>query len=130
MSDQGNPPPPPQNPYENQPTAGYAAGQAPAPTGGGPVGNVGFFGALFDFSFNNFVTPKLVRALYLLGTVLLAVLWLFWVIAGFTQSAAVGLMALIIGPFVLIIYLAFFRMTLEFYLAVVRMSEDIHQRLR
>jgi hypothetical protein len=43
----------------------------------------GFFGSLFDFGVDSFVTPKT----------------------------------------------AFTRMTLEFYYAVVRMSEDIHQRL-
>jgi hypothetical protein len=38
-------------------------------------------------------------------------------------------LALVVGPIVVLLYLAFIRMTLEFYLAIVRMSQDIHTRL-
>jgi hypothetical protein len=89
----------------------------------------GFFTALFDFSFTNFVTPILVRFVYVLATVALAVTWLIFVIAGFANSLGAGLGALILGPVFVVIYLAVIRMTLEFYLSVVRMSEDIHKRL-
>jgi len=89
----------------------------------------GFFTALFDFSFTNFVTPILVRFVYLLATVALVASWLIFVFAGFVNSVGTGLAALILGPIFVIIYLAVIRMTLEFYLSVVRMSEDIHQRL-
>jgi hypothetical protein len=109
-----------------------------APTGG-PSGmssipdptseGAGFFTALFDFSFTNFVTPILVRFVYLLATVALVASWLIFVIVGFTQNVGTGLAALILGPIFVIIYLAVIRMTLEFYLSVVRMSEDIHKRL-
>jgi hypothetical protein len=110
--------PPPQEPY----------GQAPPPGPSQPSGK-GFFGALFDFSFQHFVTPMLVKVVYILATVALVVGWLFWLVAGFTQDAAFGIGVLVLGPVVLLIYLALVRMTLEFYLSVVRMSEDIHHRL-
>ena len=89
----------------------------------------GFFTALFDFSFTNFVTPILVRFVYLLATVALVASWLIFVFAGFANGVGAGLAALILGPIFVIIYLAVIRMTLEFYLSVVRMSEDIHKRL-
>ncbi|GAA2482807.1 hypothetical protein GCM10009858_20830 [Terrabacter carboxydivorans] len=89
----------------------------------------GFFTALFDFSFTNFVTPILVRFVYLLATVALVASWLIFVIIGFTQNFGTGLAALILGPVFVVIYLAVIRMTLEFYLSVVRMSEDVHKRL-
>jgi len=89
----------------------------------------GFFTALFDFSFTNFVTPILVRFVYLLATVALVATWLIFVFVGFAQGAGTGLTALILGPVFVVIYLAVIRMTLEFYLSVVRMSEDIHKRL-
>ncbi len=110
----------------------------PAPSGGpGGMSSIpdparegaGFFTALFDFSFTNFVTPILVRFVYLLATIALAVTWLIFVIAGFANSLGAGLGALILGPVFVVIYLAVIRMTLEFYLSVVRMSEDIHKRL-
>ena len=89
----------------------------------------GFFGALFDFSFNEFITPKVVKFVYVLATIGLALAYLIFVIAGFSQSAGAGLGILVLGALAVVIYLALIRMTLEFYLAIVRMSEDIHRRL-
>src|SRR4051812_25476738 len=114
--------------------AGQGGGPPPGPTGMSTIPDparegAGFFTALFDFSFTNFVTPILVRFVYLLATVALVVAWLVFVFAGFANSVGAGLFALVLGPIFVIIYLAVIRMTLEFYLSVVRMSQDIHQRL-
>jgi hypothetical protein len=106
--------------------------QPPNPLGGTPAvaqSSAGFLTALFDFSFTHFVTPKLVRFVYILATIALAVAWFIYMVMAFAWSAAVGLAVLLLGPVVLIIYLAIIRMTLEFYLSVVRMSEDINKRL-
>ncbi len=119
MSDYGNPPP--QNPYGQQP-----------PYGGGPgtTDAKGFFGALFDFKFEHFVTPMIVKLVYVLALVALVLGWLILTVAGFVDSPGSGLVLLVVGALGLIVYLAFIRMTLEFYLAIVRMSEDIHHRLK
>ncbi len=118
------PPPPPRVPVA-PPAGSGGMSSIPDPAREG----AGFFAALFDFSFTNFVTPILVRFVYVLATVALAVTWLIFVIAGFANSLGAGLGALILGPVFVVIYLAVIRMTLEFYLSVVRMSEDIHKRL-
>ena len=111
--------PPPSDPY-GQPT--------PSP---GPVpSGKGFFGALFDFSFEHFVTPMLVKAVYIVAIVALGLGWVFWLLATFSQSAGFGIAVLLLGPILIFLYLCLIRMTLEFYLAVIRMSQDIHQRLR
>lgn len=104
----------------------------PAPAGlGGPSGapQSSAFGALFDFSFTSFATPGLIRILYIVGTVLLLLFWLgFTVVTFATSGAGAGLISLLLGAVVVLFYLAFLRLTLEFYYAVVRMSEDIHTR--
>lgn len=117
-------PPPPVPPVTGR---GGPSGMSsiPSPAGEG----AGFFAALFDFSFTNFVTPILVRLVYLLATVALVATWLIALFAGFADSLASGLVVLVLGPVMLVIYLAIVRMTLEFFLSVVRMSEDIHKRL-
>jgi hypothetical protein len=134
---------PPQEPYVQQPTYGQAAsGQPPqvpygqqtaygqpGPGDGGAAAK-GFFGALFDFGFNHFVTPMIVKVVYVLATVALGLGWLIMLVSGFATEPAVGVLVLLLGPFVVLLYLCFIRMTLEFYLSVVRMSQDIHQRLR
>ena len=121
------------------PAGGYAA---PPPQGGqgGPWSGPnspqaiaqkeasGFFSALFDYSFSRFVTPLIVKFLYVLITVGVAIGYLFYVIVAFEANAGLGLVTLvIIGPIVSIVILAFYRVTLELYLSVVRMSEDIHR---
>ena len=88
----------------------------------------GFFGALFDFSFNHFVTPSIIRFLYILGLIGIALSYLSFVILAFAISATQGLVTLLLGLIIAVIYLAFWRVMLEFFLAVVRMSEDVHHR--
>jgi hypothetical protein len=71
-----------------------------------------------------------VKFVYVLITVGLALGYLIFVIAGFAgDEPAVGVIVLLFGWIPFLIYLAFARMTLEFYYALVRMSEDIHRRL-
>ena len=107
-------------------------GTDPGPQGDRPDDRrAGFFKALFDFSFTHFATPKIVKFAYVLLTILLAVGYLIFVVAGFAgDEPAVGLVVLVLGGVGFIVYLALIRMTLELYLSIVRMSEDIHQRLR
>ncbi|HZG90572.1 MAG TPA: DUF4282 domain-containing protein [Pseudonocardia sp.] len=87
-----------------------------------------FFAALFDYSFSTFATPGLIRVLYIVGTVLVALGYIGYVIAAFQLGAVIGLITLVVGAIVALFTLAFMRVTLEFYYAVVRMSEDIHNR--
>jgi len=111
-------PPPPSDPN----------GQPPSP--GVVPSSKGFFGALFDFSFEHFVTPMIVKVVYLLAIIALGLTWLLFLATAFTQGAGAGLVVLLLGPIAILLYLCLIRMTLEFYLAVTRMSQDIHQRLR
>jgi Domain of unknown function (DUF4282) len=119
----GYPPPGPPGPPPGP--AGYGG----PPMGPGPQGeSKGFFAALFDFSFDSFATPAVVKVLYIIGMVLLGLFWVGAVIFGFTRGAGQGLLILIVGGIGALFYLTLFRITLEFYYAIVRMSEDIHHR--
>ena len=101
---------------------GYPAGTGGLPPGGG---SPSFFGALFDFSFNSFATPVVIKVLYILGLVGIGLGYVGFVIAAFTQSLGYGLGVLLLGAVVVLFYVILFRVFLEFYYAVVRMSEDI-----
>lgn len=136
MSSNEPPPGPPPGP-PGGPPGGYGTGPPPGsypppPSadeyGHGPQ-RKNTFAALFDITFSTFVTPSLIKVVYVLVMVVLAFVWLAWIITGFSENAGLGLVALILGGVVLLIYLAFARMTLEFFYAVVRMSEDINRRL-
>jgi hypothetical protein len=143
MSDYPTQPPPggqhpsggqyPPGGYPTQPGQGGAMPPYPSSghrmDGGGGDGSGGFFAALFDFSFSRFVTPMIVKLVYVLATIALGLLYIVFVIGAFSQSAGAGIGVLIVGAIVALIYLAFIRMTLEFYYAIVRMSQDINRRL-
>ena len=128
------PPPPTQTGGygQAQPSWQQTAGQQryagyPAGTGGFPPQNESpsFFGALFDFVFNTFATPVVIKVLYILGLVGIGLGYVGFVIAAFAQSLGYGLAVLLLGAVVALFYVIFFRVFLEFYYAVVRMSEDI-----
>ncbi|QJY46314.1 DUF4282 domain-containing protein [Pseudonocardia broussonetiae] len=120
--------PPPPGGYGQQPPAGWG----PPPGPGGPSGSPAqksFFSALFDFTFDSFATPGLIRILYIIGTVLIVLGWLGYVVIGFSAlGAAAGIGILIFGAIFALFAIALLRVSLEFYYAVVRMSEDIHNR--
>ena len=115
--------PPPNDPYGQpaMPPGGQAGPAGPPPT-------KGFFGALFDFSFEHFVTPMLVKVVYILAIVGLGITWLVFLAAALSQNVGSGLAVLLVGPIAILFYLCLIRMMLEFYLAVTRMSQEIHHR--
>jgi hypothetical protein len=86
----------------------------------------GFLGALFDFGFTSFVTPKVIKVLYMLiviGTVLSA---LVFTVLVFKASVAFGVLTLVFGdPLFILIVLALYRIILEFFVVTFRVAEDI-----
>lgn len=100
----------------------------PAPEGNNTPAKRGFFGALFDVRFETYVTPKVVPVLYVLGIIAVAISYITWIITGFNVSTGFGLFVLIIGgPIASILILTFLKVTLEFYLALVRLSGDFRE---
>jgi len=56
----------------------------------------GFFGALFDFSFTSFVTPKIIKFIFAAVVILTGLAVLVFVAEAFHQNAALGVVALVI----------------------------------
>lgn len=104
-----------------------AAGMQQAPSGRGKSqGEKGFIGSLFDFSFSSFVTPKIVKVLYVLITIWTALLALTILIIGFrTGGLAGGLFTLIIiEPIFILLTLGIYRVVLEAFMVVFRIYEE------
>ena len=107
---------------------GYGVQQGPA--GAPAVDQVdtakSFFGKLFDFSFRSYITPSIVRVVYLLTIAAVVIGWLAFSVAAFATSTAFGLfMLLILGPLYGFFVLVLMRISLEFYTAVIRIAEDV-----
>ena len=67
----------------------------------------------------------MIKVLYILGLVGIGLGYVGFVVTAFAQSAGYGLVVLLLGAVAALFYVIFFRVFLEFYFAVVRMSEDI-----
>jgi len=86
----------------------------------------GFVGSLFDFGFTSFVTPKVVKVVYVLIMVGLALVEVGYLIFAFKASPAFGIISLVIlCPLSFFVYLALWRILLELFIVVFRIADDI-----
>ena len=124
-----------------QPAYGTSPGGQPAGQPGGqpsagrpsfatqqlPVAEpTGFLGALFDFSFTSFVTPKVVKVLYILIVVVVGLSALGFALSMLAANVGLGLVVLLVGASLyFLVVTALYRITLEFFMVIFRMAQDI-----
>lgn len=113
------------NPYSQQPKDSGFGSQGFTPTSAEAKG---FFGALFDFSFQSYVTVKFAKLIYILLLLFIA-LWLVfgWLIASITlmgQEPVVGIALLLLGWIPGVVMLVLARVSLEFYIAMIRTAQN------
>jgi Domain of unknown function (DUF4282) len=80
---------------------------------------------LFDFSFHTYATPRMLKflyALHLLGGLIAGVAW---VVLGFQQTPAQGLVTLLAAVFLYFLWILYCRIMLEVLGAIFRMAEAI-----
>ena len=77
----------------------------------------GFFGSLFDYSFSSYITPRIIKVLYVVATVLVALWTLLFVLLAFRASSTLGILVLLIGgPIYFVLMMIWARVLLEFFL--------------
>ncbi|MCK5065449.1 MAG: DUF4282 domain-containing protein [Candidatus Fermentibacteraceae bacterium] len=84
----------------------------------------GFFGSLFDFSFESFVFPKVISFIYGIIVVLMAIGYLGLLVFAFGQGTTEGVAAIILGPVVLILYLIMVRAWMEIAIVMFRIYDN------
>jgi hypothetical protein len=102
------------------------------PTGRRLDNDKGFFGALFDFSFDTFIAPKLVKFLYVLSLIITTVYAIGLLIAGLLNIASgrssatlVGLLLIVLSPVIWLVGLIVTRLYLELAIVMFKISDDI-----
>jgi uncharacterized membrane protein len=87
----------------------------------------GFVGSLFDFGFSSFVTPKIIKVLYVLVTIWTVIWALAFLDIGFRTGGMAGGLAtlIIVDPLLILVSLGVFRVVLEFFMVTFRMQEDL-----
>jgi hypothetical protein len=121
----------PQNPYEQ----GYERTEATAaarPQQQSLADAKGLMASLFDFGFNSFVTPKVVKVIYVLIMIMIGLGALGFAISALRINAAFGIISLfILCPLFFFVNLALWRIVLELFMVIFRIAEDIrHIRVR
>jgi hypothetical protein len=86
----------------------------------------GFFASLFDYSFSTFITSRVIRVLYILTTIILALWTLVIVLAAFRSSTGLGIAALLVGgPLFFVFTMIYARVVLELIMVIFRIHEDV-----
>jgi len=84
----------------------------------------GFWSCLFDLSFSEFVTTRVIKILYMLGIAIAAIVGLMLIVTAFTKGFAVGLLHVIAAPIVFILMVIVLRIYMELVLTLFRIEEN------
>lgn len=89
----------------------------------------GFLGSLFDFSFSEFVTPKIVSILYMITLGLIGVSLIGWLIMGFVAKWYMGFVVLLIGiPIGGSLMVIFSRVYYEILIVIFKLYEELRKK--
>jgi uncharacterized membrane protein len=84
----------------------------------------GFLSSLFDVSFSNLITTRVIKVIYILSMILIGLTALVFVAGAFSNSVAAGLFTLVIlAPLAALLYLIYVRVILEVIICVFRITE-------
>jgi len=87
----------------------------------------GVFQGLLDFSFQELVTPRLVKWLYVIALLAGGVSVVAAVVSGLRESPAQGLLALVFGVIAFFVWVLYIRLALEVVIIVFRIAENTGQ---
>lgn len=84
----------------------------------------GFFSSLFDFSFTEFITPRIIKLLFVLAIIISAIFALFIFFVGITRGGLEALLTLILAPLVFLLYVVGARVWLEVIMVMFRIADN------
>jgi hypothetical protein len=87
----------------------------------------GFFASLFDLSFQEFITPRIIKLLFILAIIGSAIGGLFIFSNGLRMmsfSPIIGIAIMVLSPIVFLLYVLFARMWLEVIMVMFRIAEN------
>jgi len=85
----------------------------------------GFFVKLFDLSFTEFITPRIIKLLFVLAIIISGIAALVMFFAGIVQGGASALLAIILVPLVFLLYVIIARVWLELIMVMFRIAGNI-----
>ena len=80
---------------------------------------------VLDLSFKRFVTPRLVRMLYVLSLLAASFYALSYMFSGFQNGTFTGIFQMVTAPVAFLLYLIVARVTVELILAIFRIADHL-----
>ena len=87
----------------------------------------GFFASLFDLSFSNLITTRVLKFLYVIAMIGSAIVTVVYIGAAFSASTGFGVLVLLLCPIPFLLYVILARIWIEFILVVFRMADDVRE---
>jgi membrane protein YqaA with SNARE-associated domain len=86
----------------------------------------GFYKALFDTSFSEFIIPKIISVLFIIGMIMSGISALALVVLAFTQSILGGILALFLSP----VYFLISVIVIRFYFEIIVILFKIYYEIK
>jgi hypothetical protein len=86
--------------------------------------NKGFFGRLFDLSFDEFITPGIIGFLFALAIVGAGILAVMFIFGGFAMNRTIGTVYIFLGVLVFFAYVILARIWSEFLIVIFKIAEN------
>jgi hypothetical protein len=121
------PPPPPPGGGVPPPMPPTFGGQPPIGGGPGPEAGAGegpFFQRLFDLSFSRFVTPSVIKLLFILAVAVVSLFALFMLILGFATITRGGILFVLLSPLYWLLGVIYARVFLELIIILFRIEAN------
>jgi hypothetical protein len=84
----------------------------------------GFLGSIFDLSFTEFITIRIIKFLFVLGIILAAIGTLLLIVTGFSNGIGVGILSLVLSPLIFLVYVLLARIWCEMIIVMFRIAEN------
>lgn len=86
--------------------------------------NKGLLGSLFDLSFSEFVTTRVIKVLFVIGVIFAGIGSLTFIVTGFHAGFLKGVLFLILSPLVFLLWTLGARIWCELIIVVFRIAEN------
>ena len=84
----------------------------------------GLIGRVFDLSFSEFVTPSIVKFLFILGIIGAGLISLFVFVGFISQGGGAAVVGIVVAPVIFVFYVLLARVVSELYLLLFRIEEN------
>jgi ACR3 family arsenite efflux pump ArsB len=85
----------------------------------------GFLGDLFDFGFEDFITVRIIKVIYILGMILIGIGALIALVGGLSRGGGTSIIfTVLVVPLGALLMIIFFRVYLELVVVIFRIGEN------